>query len=162
MIKEMKNTMNNPKAELSDVEPKLISFRVDTDKIGAIIGAGGKTIREIVDKTGTSIDIDPDGLVKITGGENADLDRAVNWVKTLSGQIKSGAIYRGKIRKVAEFGLFVELVPGQDGLVHVSALPRDQQKDFASLYTVGDIVSTEVTDYDPRTGRVRLRLIEEK
>ena len=162
ILEEMRKIMDHPKDELSDLVPKLVSFRVDTDKIGAIIGGGGKTIREIVDKTGTNIDIDPDGLVKILGGEDAKLDVAVNWVKTLAGQIKSGAIYRGQIRKVAEFGLFVELVPGQDGLVHVSALPRTQQRNFSSLYTVGDIVSVEVVEYDTRTGRVRLRLIEEE
>ncbi len=140
--------------------PKLVTFKVDTDKIGAIIGTGGKTIREIIDKTKTSIDIEPDGLVKIFGGPDADLDMAVNWVKTLAGQIDIGARYVGKIRRIVEFGLFVELVPGQDGLVHVSEIPRDKQRNFAQLYKVDDVVTVEVMDYDRTSGRIRLRLIE--
>jgi polyribonucleotide nucleotidyltransferase len=161
ILGEMRKVMSKPNPELSSLVPKLISFKVDGDKIGAIIGTGGKTIREIVEKTKTTIDIEPDGLVKIFGGPEADLDMAVNWVKTLAGQLEIGARYVGKIRRIAEFGLFVELVPGQDGLVHVSAIPRDKQRNFAQLYKVDDTATVEVMDYDKATGRIRLRLIEE-
>jgi polyribonucleotide nucleotidyltransferase len=162
ILGEMQKVMSKPNPTLSDLVPKLISFKVETDKIGAIIGTGGKTIREIVDKTKTTIDIEPDGLVKIFGGPEADLDMAVNWVKTLAGQLEIGARYTGKIRRIAEFGLFVELVPGQDGLVHVSAIPKAHQRNFAQVYKVDDVVTVEVMDYDRATGRIRLRLIEPK
>ncbi len=160
ILGEMRKVMTEPNKELSDLVPKLVTVKVHTDKIGAIIGTGGKVIREITEKTKTSIDIEPDGLVKIFGGPDADLPTAINWVKTLGGQIEAGAQYEGPIRKVAEFGLFVELVPGVDGLVHVSNIPKHKQRSFAQEYKVGDVVKVEVLEYDESTGRVRLRLIE--
>src|SRR5207253_7531378 len=113
---------------LSDLVPKVITISINTDKIGAIIGSGGKTIREITETTKTSIDIEEDGLVKIFGGPEASIDLAVRWVKTLAGQIDKGSIWEGKVRRIADFGIFVELVPGFDGLVHVSNIPRDLQR----------------------------------
>lgn len=160
ILDEMKKVMSAPSPELSPLVPKLITVKVAPDKIGAIIGTGGKVIREIIAKTKTSIDIDGDGLVKIFGGLDADIDMAVNWVKTLAGQINSGTIYHGKIKRLADFGLFVELVPGLDGLVHVSNIPRDKQRTFLRDYKVDDMATVEVLEYDESTGRVRLRLIE--
>src|SRR5579885_974828 len=161
ILGEMRKVMSKPNPNLSSLVPKLVTLKVETDKIGAIIGTGGKTIREIIDKTKTNIDIEPDGLVKIFGGPDADIDLAINWVKTLAGQIEVGARYTGKIKRIAEFGLFVELVPGLDGLVHVSLIPRDKQRNFAQYYKVDEIVHVEVVDYDKATGRIRLRLLED-
>ena len=160
IMQEMKKVMDKPNKNLSDLVPKLITVKIDTDKIGAIIGTGGKTIREITEKTKTSIDIEPDGTVKIFGGPEAQLDTAVNWVKTLAGQIEVGTHYTGKVKRIAEFGLFVELVPGLDGLVHVSNIPRAKQKSFSRDYAVNEMVKVEVVDYESATGRVRLRIIE--
>jgi len=160
ILGEMRKVMTAPRPTLSDLVPKVISFPVATDKIGAIIGSGGKTIREITDTTDTSIDIEPDGLVKIFGGPGAQIDLAVKWVKTLAGQIEKGTIFEGKVRRIADFGLFVELVPGFDGLLHVSNLPRDMQKIFAKSVKVNDVVKVEVLDYDESTGRTSLRMIQ--
>ena len=160
ILGEMRKCMSLPDPELSALVPKLVTVKVPQDKIGAIIGTGGKVIREIIAKTKTSIDIDETGLVKIFGGPDADLQMAINWVKTLGGQIEAGTIYHGKIRRLADFGLFVELVPGLDGLVHVSNIPRDKQRTFLRDYKVDDMVTVEVLEYDEATGRVRLRLIE--
>jgi polyribonucleotide nucleotidyltransferase len=160
ILGEMKKVMTKPNEKLSDLVPKFVTLKVDTDKIGAIIGTGGKTIREIIDKTGTTIDIEDDGLVKIFGQTGPNIDMAIAWVKTLAGQIKPGMIYEGKIRKIAEFGLFVELVPGKDGLVHVSNLPQKNQRSFAQDFKVDDVVKVQVLEYDDATGRVRLKLIE--
>lgn len=161
ILGEMKKVMDHPNPNLSDLVPKVVSFTVDSDKVGAIIGTGGKTIREIIDKTKTTIDID-EGLVKIYGTPEADMDLAIRWVKTLAGQIEVGSRFSGKIRRIAEFGLFVELVPGVDGLVHVSNIPREQQRNFASVYHVDDVVTVDIVDYDSMTGRIRLRLVEQK
>lgn len=160
ILGEMRKCMTAPNTELSSLVPKLVTVKVPQDKIGAIIGTGGKVIKEIIAKTKTSIDIDETGLVKIFGGPDADLQMAINWVKTLGGQIDSGTIYTGKIKRLADFGLFVELVPGLDGLVHVSNIPRDKQRTFLRDYKVDDVVTVEVLEYDEATGRVRLRLIE--
>ncbi len=160
ILGEMKKVMSAPHPTVSDLVPKVTRLKVDTDKIGAIIGSGGKTIREIIDNTGTSIDIEPDGLVKIFGGPEANTDLAIRWVKTLAGQIERGSIFEGKVKRLADFGLFVELVPGLDGLVHVSNIPRDLQKTFMRTFKVGAMVKVEVLDYDEVTGRVSLRLLE--
>lgn len=159
IMQEMRKVMTEPNSTLSELVPKVISFKVDQDKVGAIIGTGGKVIREIIEKTGTTIDID-DSTVKIYAVPGANLDLAVNWVKTLAGQIERGAHYKGKIKRFAEFGIFVELVPGLDGLVHVSNIPRDKQRTFAQDYTLEQPIDVEVLDYDPSTGRIRLRIVE--
>lgn len=161
ILNEMKKVMDKPSAELSALVPKVVSFTVDSDKVGAIIGTGGKTIREIIEKTKTTIDID-NGLVRIYGTPEADMERAIHWVKTLAGQIEVGTRFVGKIRRIAEFGLFVELVPGVDGLVHVSNIPRHQQQNFATAFKVDDDVTAEIVDYDTTNGRIRLRLIDQK
>ena len=159
ILGEMRKVMTAPKTELSPLVPKVITLNIIPDKIGAIIGSGGKTIREITDTTGTSIDIEPDGLVKIYGGPEAKLDLAIRWVKTLAGQIEKGAIFDGKVRRIVDFGIFVELVPGLDGLVHVSNIPRDLQRTFMQAIKLNDDVKVEVLDHDEVTGRTSLKML---
>jgi polyribonucleotide nucleotidyltransferase len=162
ILGEMKKVQSEPNKSLSPLVPKVVSLKVSTDKIGAIIGQGGKVIREIIEKTGvTSIDISDEGVVKIFGQSNKNIEQAERWVKTIAGQIERGARYKGTVRRQAEFGLFVELVPGQDGLVHISNIPKAKQKSFVRDYPVGQEVEVEVVEYDSETGRIRLRLIEE-
>lgn len=160
ILEKMRSVMSAPRPTLSELVPKLVSFKIDTDKIGTVIGPRGKTIRDIIDKTGTDIDIEPNGQVKVYGAPGADIEMAVNWIKTLVGDIDKGAIYHGKIRRFADFGIFVELVPGQDGLVHVSNIPRQLQRTFAKHFKLDEVVSVEVVDYDPVSGRIRLRLLD--
>ena len=159
ILNEMRKVMTTPNAELSALVPKVITLTIHSDKIGAIIGSGGKTIREITETTGTSIDIEPDGLVKIFGGPEANIDMAVKWVKTLAGQIDKGAIFNGKVRRIVDFGIFVELVPGFDGLVHVSNIPRDLQRTFMQAIKLNDEVKVEVLDHDEVTGRTSLKML---
>ena len=128
ILGEMQKVMSKPNPSLSELVPKLKTVKISVDKIGAIIGSGGKTIREIMEKTKTNIDIENDGLVKIFAAPGGDLEKAIDWVKTLAGQIKIGSTFKGTVRKLMDFGIFVELVPGVDGLIHVSALPRDIQR----------------------------------
>jgi polyribonucleotide nucleotidyltransferase len=159
ILGEMRKVMTEPKTELSPLVPKVITLTIVPDKIGAIIGSGGKTIREITETTGTSIDIEPDGLVKIFGGPEANIDLAVKWVKTLAGQIEKGAIFNGKVRRIVDFGIFVELVPGFDGLVHVSNIPRDLQRTFMQAIKLNDEIKVEVLDHDEATGRTSLKML---
>ncbi len=161
ILGEMQKVMTAPNPTLSDLVPKIVTLKVETDKIGAIIGTGGKVIREIIEKTGTMIDIEGDGLVKIFGGPEAKIDEAVKWVKLLGGLIDNGSVYRGKIRRIADFGIFVELVPGQDGLVHISMIPREKQRNLTQEYPIDSDVMVEVIDYDPVTGRIRLRMVDQ-
>ena len=122
-------------------------------------GSGGKTIREIIAQTSTKIDVESDGKVNIYGGPDSKLDLAIRWVKTLAGQIESGSVYEGIVRRIADFGLFVELVPGLDGLVHVSNIPKEHQRDFGRVFKNGDVVTVKVLDHDASTGRVSLRIV---
>lgn len=159
ILGEMRKVMTAPKPELSPLVPKVVTLNIIPDKIGAIIGSGGKTIREITETTKTSIDIEPDGLVKIFGGPEADIDFAIKWVKTLAGQIDKGSVFNGKVRRIVDFGMFVELVPGFDGLVHVSNIPRDLQRTFMQTFKLNDDVKVEVLDHDEATGRTSLKLL---
>jgi len=161
ILDKMKAVLSSPRAELSSLVPKLVTLKIDTDKIGTVIGPRGKTIKDIIEKTGTDIDIEPDGLVKVYGAPGADIEMAINWIKTLVGNIDKGSIYHGKIRRFADFGMFVELVPGQDGLVHFSNIPKKWQRTFAKDFRLDDEVAVEVLEYDPVSGRIRLRLLEE-
>lgn len=162
ILGEMKKVMDKPNPELSDLVPKVSSFKINTDKIGAVIGGGGKTIREIIEVTKTSIDIEPDGLVKIFAGPEADAALAERWVKTLAGQIERGATFKGIVRRIADFGLFVELVPGLDGLLHISNIPREKQRMLASEYKVGDELPVIVAEYDDTNGRISLKIHDKK
>lgn len=159
ILKEMQKVMSAPSPTLSKLVPHIVSFKVPTDKIGAIIGSGGKVIKDIIEKTGTTIDINDDGTVNIFGHPGPGMDSAVHWVKILGGLIEKGATYQGLIKRVADFGIFVELAPGQDGLVHISMIPREKQAALAKNYPVDMPVTVEVLDYDEVSGRIRLKLI---
>lgn len=123
-----------------------------------VLALGQRSDAEILDE---QHDIEDDGIVKIFGASSQAIDAAIAWIKVLVGQIDVGAEFKGPIKRIAEFGLFVELVPGQDGLVHVSNIPRDKQRTFQKDYNVGDIVAVKVVDYDDATGRIRLRMLEQ-
>ncbi len=159
ILGEMRKVLSAP-GQLSPLVPQIISFKVSTEKIGAIIGTGGKIIREIIDKTGTTIDIEDDGTVNIFGGPDANLDLAINWVKTLAGQIEPGSLYQGRVRRLADFGIFVEIIPGLDGLVHISNIPKHLQKNLAETYKIGQEILVEVLDYDSSSGRISLRPVK--
>lgn len=159
ILEEMKKVMTAPNANLSDLVPQIIAIKIPKDKIGAVIGAGGKFIKEIIERTGSSVDIEDDGTVKIFGPSGPKLDLAVLWVKTLAGQIEKGTIYTGKVKKIAEFGLFVEIAPGLDGLVHISNIPKNIQPNYQTAFKPDDILSVEVLDYDENSGRIRLKLV---
>ncbi|TET06521.1 polyribonucleotide nucleotidyltransferase [Candidatus Dependentiae bacterium] len=160
ILEKMRSVMSEPRSTLSELVPKLVNFKIGTDKIGTVIGPRGKTIRDIIEKTSTDIDIGPDGQVKVFGAPGANIEMAVNWIKTLVGDIEKGARYHGKIRRFVDFGIFVELVPGQDGLVHISNIPRQLQKTFMKHFKLEDVVLVEVVDYDPVSGKIRLRLLD--
>ncbi len=159
ILAEMRKVMTAPNPKLSDLVPQFVSFKVPTDKIGAIIGTGGKIIRDIIEKTTTTIDIEDDGLVKIFGHPGPKMDQAVSWVKILGGIIERGAVYPGKIKRYADFGIFVEIAPGQDGLVHVSNIPKELQATIMKDLPVESAVTVEVIDYDEVSGRIRLKLL---
>ncbi len=160
ILQEMKKVMSSPRLELSPHVPRILSLRIPKDKIGAVIGSGGKVIQEITDRTGTTIDIEEDGLVKIFARPESNGDLAISWVKILVGIIEIGAVYTGIVKRITDFGIFVEMAPGQDGLVHISTIPRDVQKELEKVFSVDSSVKVKVLDHDSVTGRIRLKFVE--
>ncbi len=159
ILGEMQKVMTKPNENLSDLVPQVESFKINSDKIGAVIGSGGKVIKEIIEKTGTSIDIEGDGIVRIFGQPGPDMERAVRWVKVLAGQITAGMEFDGIVKRVADFGLFIELVPGKEGLLHVSAIPREKQRSMSKEYPLDSSLKVKVVEYDSELDRVRLKII---
>lgn len=156
IIDKIGEVLDKPRPKLSELAPRVFSFKISPDKIGAIIGPGGKTIKEVIAVTETEIDITDDGLVKIYSSDSASASKAETWIKVLAGSVEVGAVFHGKIKRIAEFGLFVELVPGKDGLVHVSSIARPKQRTISRDYKVGDTMKVKVIAVEAETGRIRL------
>ncbi|HVX00368.1 MAG TPA: polyribonucleotide nucleotidyltransferase, partial [Candidatus Babeliaceae bacterium] len=159
ILQEMKKTISAPREKVSVFVPQIVSFKIPREKIGAVIGSGGKVIKEIIEKTGTTIDIEDEGLVKIFGHPGPKLDQAISWVKALAGLVERGSRYSGKIKRIADFGVFVEIAPGIDGLVHISSFPRKDQNVIMKQLQIGETIEVEVLDYEAETGRIRLKII---
>jgi len=156
ILDEMCKVLDKPRDDISELAPRVYSLKVPQDMIGAIIGPGGKIIKEIVAQTETQIDIEDDGKVNIFAKTSESAQKAVNWIRTIVGEIEVGAVYDGIIKKIADFGIFVELVPGKEGLVHVSTIDRQKQRDLNQLYKTGDRLNVTVMAYEKETGRIRL------
>ncbi len=156
ILKEMRTTLDAPRSEISDRAPKVTQLTIPVDKIGVVIGPSGKVIKEIIAQTDTQIDIEDDGSVRIYAKDSSAARRAEQWIRVLVGDIQEGAVFNGVIKRFAEFGIFVELVPGKDGLLHVSSIAKDKQKNLTQLYRVNDVLRVKVVSSDPETGRVKL------
>ena len=141
--------------ELKDTAPRMVTVKIDSEKIGALIGPGGKNVRGIQDSTGVKIDIQEDGTVFIAGADAASVYAAQERVRGLTEEAELGHIYTGKITRTESYGAFVEFMAGKEGLVHVSQLADHKIMDVAAEFNIGDEIMVMVTDVDP-TGRVRL------
>jgi polyribonucleotide nucleotidyltransferase len=159
ILKIMKESISKPK-EMSPLIPRCVALQIPKEKIGAVIGSGGKVIKEITEKTGTQINIEDSGIVKIFGTPGENFDKAIFWIKIIAGQIIAGDECEGIIKKIAEFGYFVEIAPNCDGLVHISSLPRADQGNLKALYSEGARVKVSILDYDSSSNRIRLRIIK--
>jgi polyribonucleotide nucleotidyltransferase len=156
ILGKMREILTESRNKLSDFAPRILTFKVPIDKIGGIIGPAGKTIKEIIAKTETQIDINDDGTVNIYSKDGESGQKAKAWVELLIGNIQVGSVYKGKIRNFTDFGIFVELVPGKDGLIHVSQIDRELKMNLQQKYKVGDILEVKVLSSDSDTGRIAL------
>jgi len=156
ILSKMKDVLSEPRKKLSENAPQVKTFKIPTDKIGAIIGPSGKTIKEIIAQTNTQIDIKDDGTVAIYAKDSKSSEIAAKWVSTLAGNIEVGMTFEGPIKKIADFGMFVELVPGKDGLIHISNIARSKQRNIHQLYKVGDILKVKIANYDRDSERINL------
>jgi len=155
ILRTMLATLPKPRKEISRHAPRILTIKIDPEKIGMLIGPGGKGIRKIEAETGASIDIDDDGTVTIASVDAAGAEKAYQMVETIGVGVKVGAVYTGRVASVKDFGAFVELVPGQDGLCHISELSDGYVKSVSDICKVGDPMRVKVILIDDQ-GRVKL------
>ena len=155
ILSKMKEAISEPRAELSKYAPRVVSFRIHPDKIREVIGSGGKVINGIIAATGVKIDIEDDGLVMVTAIDPVAAEKAVAWIKNIVREIAAGEIFEGKVTRLMNFGAFVELVPGQEGLVHVSELENYRVERVEDVVKVGDTLKVQVKEIDSQ-GRINL------
>ncbi len=151
----MRMTLDKPREALSKHAPRITTLEINPDKIREVIGPGGKVIRGIVEKTGVKIDIEDSGIVKIVSTDAEKADEAIKIIKEIVQEAEIGKIYEGKVRKVVNFGAFVEIFPGTDGLVHISQMADERIRDIFSYIKEGDIIPVKVIDID-RDGKIKL------
>lgn len=158
IIKEMKKVINAPREDLSKFAPRVIILKIDPKKIGMVIGSGGKTINEIIDSTGVKIDIEDDGSVFITSENKESGEEAKKIVENLVKEFKEGDVIKGKVVTIVDFGAFVELSPGRDGLIHVSQMGNTFLKTVHDVLKEGQEVEVKVIGVDP-SGKIKLKLL---
>ena len=155
ILDTINSIIDNPREELKPDAPRIIKYQIDPDKIGLLIGPGGKTIKGISEESGAVIDINDDGTVSISSEDASALDIALNKVKDLTREIKAGEIIKGKVVSIRDFGAFVQLTPSKDGLVHISELENYRVKNVEDVVQINDIVEVLVKSVSP-DGKVSL------
>ena len=155
IIDKMKETLAEPRKELSQYAPRIITMKIRPDRIRDLIGTGGKNIRQIVAETGVNIDVEDDGTVLIASTDLEAADRAIAMVKWLTEEAEIGRIYMGTVKKVVDFGAFVEILPGTEGLVHISQLDTQRVAKVTDVVKEGDQIPVKVIEIDSN-GKIRL------
>jgi len=155
ILSKMNEAIATARPEVSPYAPKMVKINIDPDKIGAVIGSGGKTIRSITETTGATIDIDQDGTVYIGAIDGKSADMAIKMIYDLTKEIEAGEIYTGKVVRIMSFGAFVELLPGKDGMVHVSELDSSRVEKVEDFIKLGDEITVKVIEIDSQ-GRINL------
>ncbi len=155
ILGKMLEVIDQPRENLSPYAPRIITMDIDPDKIRAVIGPGGKIIKKIVEETGVKIDIEDDGRVFIASVDGEAGDKAKQWIERLTADVKVGSIYMGTVTRIMNFGAFVEILPGKEGLVHISKLDEKRVNKVEDVVAVGDEILVKVTEIDNQ-GRVNL------
>jgi polyribonucleotide nucleotidyltransferase len=155
ILEHMAGVISAPRSDLSEFAPRMLSINIPTDKIGALIGPGGSIIRGLIDEYGVSIDVNDDGVVVIGSPDKENADKARKAIEMLTRPIEVGQVYKGKVVRIMPFGAFVQLIPGKDGLVHISELSEERVPDVESVVKIGDELEVMVIKVDHQ-GRVDL------
>ncbi|MCX6760798.1 MAG: polyribonucleotide nucleotidyltransferase [Candidatus Nealsonbacteria bacterium] len=161
ILEEMSKTISEPKKELSPFAPRIIILQINPAKIREVIGPGGKVINEIIGDCGVSIDIEDSGKIFITAEKAEAGEKASSWIKNITREVKVGEYFQGKVSRILNFGAFVEILPGQDGLVHISELAPYRVAKVEDIVKIGDIIPVKVISIDEQ-GRINLSLKEAK
>ena len=157
ILDAMNQVIAEPRAELSDYAPRIITFKINPDRIRDVIGKGGTTIRAICEETNATIDISDDGTVKIASVDNAATQEARRRVEQLTADVEVGMVYEGRVAKLMDFGAFVTILPGRDGLVHISQISNERVENVSDKLKEGDNVKVKVLEVD-KQGRIRLSM----
>lgn len=154
----MKPCIAEPRKELSPYAPKISQIQINPSKIGDVVGKQGKTINKIIEETGVKIDISEEGLVSVAGTDQTMIDKAIDIIRGITIEIEAGMILRGSVVRILEFGAFVELAPGKDGMVHISKLSDKRVEKVEDVVKIGDEVTVKVVKVDPIKGRIDLSM----
>jgi len=157
ILGEMNKVLNTPREEMSEFAPSIIAFKIDPEKIRDVIGKGGAVIRAMTEETGASIDIDQDGTVRIASIDGESGREAQRRIELITADVEVGRIYEGKVARLMDFGAFVTILPGKDGLVHISQISNERVEKVSDKLAEGDVVQVKVLEVD-RQGRVRLSM----
>jgi polyribonucleotide nucleotidyltransferase len=157
ILEKMNAVINKPREVMSQYAPRYVTIKINPDKIRDVIGKGGVTIRAITEETGCSIDISDDGVVKIASNDSAAADEARRQIEQLTADVEVGRIYEGRVAKLMDFGAFVNILPGKDGLVHVSQISNERVEKVSDKLSEGDMVQVKVLEID-KQGRIRLSM----
>jgi polyribonucleotide nucleotidyltransferase len=159
ILEKMNAVIAKPRDKMSDWAPTIISFKIDPEKIRDVIGKGGAVIRAMTEETGASIDIDNDGTIRIASVDGASGKEAKRRIELITADVEVGRVYEGKVARLMDFGAFVTILPGKDGLVHISQISNERVEKVSDKLSEGDIVKVKVLEVD-RQGRVRLSMKE--
>src|SRR5947199_10613540 len=151
----MEKTISEPRPEIAPYAPRIIQIKINPDKIRDVIGPGGKVIRGIVEETGAKIDVEDDGTVLVASSDGDSMQRAIDKIRAITAEAEVGKVYRGTVRKIVDFGAFVEIFPGTDGLVHISQLAHERVRKVSDVLKEGDVIDVKVLEVD-RSGKIRL------
>lgn len=161
ILEKTNKVINKPRENLSPFAPKILSLKIDPEKVGQVIGPGGKTINSIIEKYEVSIDIEPEGHIYITSPSEEANKKAADWIRNLTRELKVGQVFQGKVTKILDFGAIVELFPERDGLLHISKISDKRIKRVEDVLKIGDIIPVKIIEIDD-LGRPRLALVRKK
>ena len=148
IMNKMLEVIPAPKPELSPYAPRIISMQIDPDKIRTVIGPGGKTINRIIADTGVKIDIDDTGLIYIAAPDMESANAGMREIELLTKDVEVGEVYEGKVVRIMNFGAFIEILPGKEGLLHISKMAKERVEKVEDVMNIGDIVKVKVTEID--------------
>ncbi len=159
ILGQMNAVLESAREITSENAPSMVTLKVDSDKIRDIIGKGGATIRQITEDSGATVDINDDGTVKVFGQNQSARDAAVDMIMAITAEAEVGAVYTGKVARIVDFGAFITILPGKDGLLHISQIANERVENVSDYLTEGQEVTVKCLDVDQR-GRIKLSIKE--
>ncbi|TSC75898.1 MAG: polyribonucleotide nucleotidyltransferase [Parcubacteria group bacterium Gr01-1014_30] len=161
ILDKMAQTLPSPRQKLSPLAPRILTLQINPEKIREVIGPGGKVINKIIQDCGVLIDIEDSGLVFVTSEKEESALQALDWIKNIVREAKPGEVFEGKVKRILDFGAFVEILPGQEGMIHISQLAPHRVRRVEDVVKVGDTVQVKVLNIDEQ-GRINLTLLQGK